>query len=180
MRDSDRHLLICFLIMIVCFMIDSVICYFLPYNLTKVGWNFVPSVGMLMFMLVVMTIHDPSSRFFFATICGLWYSICYSSGLLIYVLIYTLICFVRSYIYRNDNITVPEYLIFAAIALIVKETSVYYLMIVTKTTYLSLEVFAKYRLLPTVGINLVLGIVVFVVYTMFNFKIEADPFENEA
>lgn len=169
----------CFLIMLICYLTDSLVTYFLPYNFTKTGITFVPAIGLMMFILLVITLTDVASRFFFATICGLFYCIVYSSSLVIYVLIYLMITFVRSFIYRNDHITILEYLVFIILTLLFKEALVYYLMILTKVTRLSLIVFVTKRLLPILLINAVLSIGVYFIFNQFHFKIEADPFGNE-
>lgn len=165
-----------FLIMILCYLIDSIISFFLPYNLSKTGISFIPSLGLMMFTLLVMTLHDPSERFFFSAICGLYYCIVYSSSLLIYVLVYVAIAFVRSYIYRNDHISLIEYLFLIFAVLLVKELVVYYLMVMTDVTSLSLLSFIRLRLLPTTLINTALGVIVYWIYTLFDFKTDESEF----
>ncbi len=165
-----------FLIMIICYLLDSIISFFLPYNLSKTGISFIPSIGLMMFTLLVMTLHDPSERFFFSALCGLYYCVVYSNSLLIYVLVYVAIAFVRSYIYRNDHITLLEYLVLMFIILLLKELVVYYLMVATDVTSLTFLSFVRLRLLPTTLINTIIGAGVYGVYSLFDFKTDESEF----
>lgn len=165
-----------FLIMIVFYLIDSLISFFLPYNLSKTGVSFIPSTGLMMFILLVMTLRDTTERFFFAAICGLYYCIFYSNSLLIYVLIYIFIAFLRSYIYRNDHITFIEYVVMVAIVLAAKELIVYYLMVFTRVTSLSFIRFVGLRLVPTVLINSALSGIIYYIFTLFDFKTDENEF----
>lgn len=49
--------------MFVCYLIDSVINFFIPTNINRSGLTFVPCIGLLMFSLLTVTIHDKSERF---------------------------------------------------------------------------------------------------------------------
>ncbi len=97
-RMTDSYLFKCIMLVIACFVLDSTISYFLPYNYTKVGMTIVPCLGLMMFSMLVRTV-DGAERYLFAAICSVYYSIVYSNSLAIYILIYCLIAFVRS-----DNI----------------------------------------------------------------------------
>lgn len=165
-----------FIIMIIFYLIDSLISFFLPYNLSKTGVSFIPSTGLMMFILLVMTLRDTTERFFFAAICGLYYCIFYSNSLLIYVLIYIFIAFLRSYIYRNDHITFLEYVVMVVIVLAAKELTVYYLMVFTRVTSLSFLRFVSLRLLPTVLINAALSGIIYYIFTLFDFKTDENEF----
>ncbi len=175
---KDNQLIKNFLIMFVAYVVDSTIAYFLPYNLTKAGITIVPCLGLMLFSLLSMTLHDRSERFFFSAVCGLYYCICYSNSLLIYVLFYCMITFVRSYLYRNDNMNVLEFFVFAFLVVLLKEVSVYWLMRFTHITQLGLLKFGLLRLLPTLGFNGVFSFLVYFIYTKFNFTIEPNNFEN--
>ena len=65
----------------------------------------------MMFSLLVKTI-DGAERYFFAAICGVYYSIVYSNSLAIYILIYCLIAFVRSYIVKLESFSLIESMVF--------------------------------------------------------------------
>ncbi|MEG0592594.1 MAG: hypothetical protein RR512_04730, partial [Coprobacillus sp.] len=95
-KVKESYLLKCLLAVFICFIIDSTIGYFLPYNYTKTGITIVPCIGLMMFSLLVRTV-DGAERYFFAAICGVYYSIVYSNSLAIYILIYCLVAFIRSY-----------------------------------------------------------------------------------
>ena len=174
---KNNQILKNFLIMIVCFLLDSVINFFIPTNITRSGLTFVPCIGLLMFSLLTITIHDKSERFFFGAACGLYYSVCYSNSLLIYVLIYCLITFVRTYIYRNDNITLFEFIIYAAVIIIFKELVIYWLMLITRSTFIGLIHFLTMRLVPTLLLNCVFAPIVYLVYEKFDIYIEPNDFD---
>lgn len=165
-----------FLIMAICYLIDSIISFFLPYNLSKTGISFIPSLGLMMFILLVMTLRDTTERFFFAAVCGLYYCILYSNSLLIYVLVYVAIAFARSYIFRNDHITLLEFMGTAFVVILLKEIVVYYLMVGTNVTSLSFLSFVSLRLLPTTLINTALSPIVYYVFTLFDFKTDESEF----
>lgn len=165
-----------FIIMFVFYLVDSLISFFLPYNLSKTGVSFIPSTGLMMFILLVMTLRDTTERFFFAAICGLYYCIFYSNSLLIYVLIYIFIAFLRTYVYRNDHITFPEYAIMVFIVLAAKELIVYYLMVIANVTSLGFGHFIMLRLLPTALINTALSGIVYYIFTLFHFKTDENEF----
>lgn len=60
---KNNQILKNFLIMFVCYLIDSVINYFIPTNINRSGLTFVPCIGLLMFSLLTITVHDKSERF---------------------------------------------------------------------------------------------------------------------
>lgn len=166
-----------FLIMIVCYLIDSVINFFIPTNMTRSGVTFVPCIGLLMFSLLTVTIHEKSERFFFGAACGLYYSVCYSNSLLVYVLIYCLITFVRTYIYRNDNITMLEFFVYGTIIILFKELVIYWLMLITRSTFIGILHFITMRMIPTLLMNLVFIPFIYLVYKKFDFYIEPNDFD---
>ena len=134
-RVQDSYLVKCFLVVFLCFVVDSTIHYFLPYNFTKTGITITPYLGLMMFALLVRTI-DGAERYFFATICGLYYSVVYANSLAIYILIYCLIAFVRSYLFKLDTLNIIESIIilyFDNIRLQVN-VIVYWLMWITNMT----------------------------------------------
>ena len=147
-----------FLIMFVCYLIDSVINFFIPTNINRSGLTFVPCIGLLMFSLLTVTIHDKSERFFFGAACGLYYSVCYSNSLMVYILIYCAITFVRTYIYRNDNITCFESVVYAALNIGIIQ-------------------FTTMRFVPTLVMNLVFAPIVYLIYKQFDIHIEPNDFD---
>ena len=110
-RMTDSYLFKCIMLVIACFVLDSTISYFLPYNYTKVGMTIVPCLGLMMFSMLVRTV-DGAERYLFAAICSVYYSIVYSNSLAIYILIYCLIAFVRSYLFKLESLSLIEFSVF--------------------------------------------------------------------
>ena len=166
-----------FLIMFVCYLIDSVINFFIPTNINRSGLTFVPCIGLLMFSLLTVSIHDKSERFFFGAACGLYYSVCYSNSLMVYILIYCAITFVRTYIYRNDNITCFESVVYAGLIITFKEFVIYGLMLISRSTYIGIIQFTTMRFIPTLVMNLIFASIVYLVYKQFDIHIEPNDFD---
>lgn len=174
---KNNQILKNFLIMFVCYLIDSVINYFIPTNINRSGLTFVPCIGLLMFSLLTITVHDKSERFFFSAACGLYYTVCYSNSLMVYILIYCAITFVRTYIYRNDNMTCLEFIVYAILIVTFKEFVVYWLMLISRFTYIGVIQFVTMRYLPTLVMNVVFAPIVYLVYKQFNIYIEPNDFD---
>lgn len=158
-----------FLIIFICFIVDSTIGFFLPYNYAKTSLTLVPYLGLMMFSLLVKELDGPD-RYFFAVVCGVYYSVVYSNSLAIYVLIYCLIAFVRSYIIKIESFSMIEASVFCISTICVGEIVVYWLMWITNMTNYPMWDFTLMRLLPTLALNFVLS---FLVYWLYN-KIEKE------
>lgn len=169
MRDS--YLLKCFVIVFLCFIIDSTISFFLPYNYTKTGITVVPCIGLMMFVMLVKTV-DGAERYFFATVCGLYYSIIYSNSLAIYILIYCLIAFIRSYIFKLESLNLLESMLFCILTIFSQEVVIYWLMWITNMTRYSVSLFLLMRILPTLLVNIVLSMGVYWVYNKVKIEVE--------
>ncbi|MBO6046945.1 MAG: hypothetical protein J6P61_04240 [Erysipelotrichaceae bacterium] len=167
-----------FIIMIVCFILDSSIAYFLPYNLTKLGVTFIPSLGLMMFILLCKTLQDRYERFFFATICGFYYAITYTNSMLIFILIYTVIAFARTYVVYEEPLSLMTYMLFAAIVLGFKEIVIYFFLRTIQMTYLSMRMYVLLRFLPTVLINLLFAPVIYLTYNWFEFEVKPNEFDK--
>lgn len=174
---KNNQILKNFLIMFVCYLIDSVINYFIPTNINRSGLTFVPCIGLLMFSLLTITVHDKSERFFFSAACGLYYTVCYSNSLMVYILIYCAITFVRTYIDRNDNMTCLEFIVYAILIVTFKEFVVYWLMLISRFTYIGVIQFITMRYLPTLVMNVVFAPIVYLVYKQFDIYIEPNDFD---
>ena len=108
---KENYLYKCFITLFICFIIDSTISFFLPYNYTKTSITIIPCIGLMMFALLVKTVKGPE-RYFFAAVSGVYYSVVYSNSLAIYILIYCLIAFVRSYIIKIESLSLIEASVF--------------------------------------------------------------------
>lgn len=170
-KIKDSYLIKCFIVIALCFVIDSCISYFLPYNYTKTGITIVPCIGLMMFALLVKTIQGVE-RYFFAAICGVYFSVVYANSLAIYILIYTLIAFVRSYIFQLEPLSLVESIIFCIMTIFAKESMLYWLMWITNITRYPIVSFLVYRVIPTLILNLILSIPVYWVYNMVKIEVE--------
>lgn len=160
-----------FIVVFICFVIDSTINFFLPYNYFKTSITIVPCIGMMMYSLMVKDIEGPD-RYFFATICGVYYSVVYSNSLAIYILIYCLIAFVRSYIVKFEFFALMESSLFCVSTICVAEVMVYWLMWMTNMTQYSTIDFVLMRLLPTLIFNFVLSFLVYWVYNHISLEVK--------
>jgi len=176
----NNQLFKCFIVMALFFLIDSVITYFLPYNLTKTGITYIPALGLMLFVLLSTTIYDIGERFFFSAVCGLYYAICYSNSLMIYVLIYTMITFVRTYLYQSARVTLIDYVLMVVAVIAAKELIVYYLMRMTAMTELRFGAYFIKRFIPTVFINSLLSPLVYLIYKVLNLEVDINEYENSA
>lgn len=170
-RMRDSYLFKCFIIIFICFVLDSTISFFLPYNYAKTGITIIPCIGLMMFTMLIKTI-DGAERYFFATVCGLYYSIIYSNSLAIYILIYCLIAFVRSYIIKLESFNLFESMLFCILTIFAQEVVLYWLMWITNITRYSVSSFLLMRILPTLLVNAVLSIGVYWVYNQVKIEVE--------
>lgn len=170
-RVTDSYLLKCFIAVFICFVVDSTISYFLPYNYTKVGITIVPCIGLMMFTMLVKTI-EGAERYFFAAICGVYYSIVYSNSLAIYILIYVIIAFVRSYIIKLDSLSLLESSLFCIMTIFAQEVVLYWLMWITNMTRYHMLSFLTMRVFPTLLFNLILSVIVYWVYNHIKIEVE--------
>lgn len=168
---KDSYLLKCFILVFVCFVIDSCISYFLPYDYTKTGITIVPCIGLMMFTMLVKTI-EGAERYFFAAICGVYYSIVYASSLAIYILIYCLIAFVRSYIVKLESLSLIESIVFCLVTIFAQESMVYWLMWITNMTRFPMISFLSLKILPTLCVNAFLSLGVYWVYNKVKIEVE--------
>lgn len=158
-----------FVTMCICFVIDSTITYFLPFDFTKSGFMIVPCVGLMMFILLSNRIDD-EIRYFFGAMVGIYYAVIYANSLAIYVLLYCIYAFfVKNYM-KSSSFTYLESLLVFILTIFVQESVLYWLMWITNITELSVLNFAMLRLLPTLGLNIVLSIPLFVIYKKLRFE----------
>lgn len=168
---KENYLYKSFIVIFICFVIDSTLNYFFPYDFTKSAITIIPCVGLMMFALLVKTIEGPE-RYFFSAVCGVYYSVVYSNSLAIYILIYCLIAFVRSYIIKIESFSIIESSVFCISTIFVQETIVYWLMWITNMTNYPIITFAFMRLLPTLIFNFVLSFGVYWVYNQIKIEVK--------
>ena len=164
------YFLKCFLVMLICFTLDSFISYFMPFNFSKQGITIVPSVALMMYLLLVKSI-EGVNRYFFGAICGLYYSIVYSNSLAIYILIYVIIAFVRTYIVKIEEFSFLEAIVLSILTIFAQESVVYWLMKITNTTNMMISQFLLMRVLPTLICNVILFAGVFFAYKKIRIEV---------
>lgn len=156
--------------MLICFTLDSFISYFMPFNFSKQGITIVPSVALMMYLLLVKSI-EGVNRYFFGAICGLYYSIVYSNSLAIYILIYVIIAFVRTYIVKIEEFSFLEAIVLSILTIFAQESVVYWLMKITNTTNMMISQFLLMRVLPTLICNVILFAGVFFAYKKIRIEV---------
>ncbi len=171
MEMKNTYLYRYFLVMFICFTIDSVMSYFLPMNYSKENIVIIPSIALMMYLLMIRDI-DATYRYFFGGICGLYYSIVYSNSLAIYILIYMIIAFIRSYIIKLEDLSFLEAILFAVLTIFVQEIVIYWLMRITNVTSMVLVQFLLLRVLPTLIVNMILFVGVYLVYNKIKIEVK--------
>lgn len=167
-----------YLVMIVAFIVDSVISYYLPYNFDKLSITISPHIGIMMFTLLNNTIWD-EHRYIFATVTGLYYAIVYANSLLIYVLLYCLYAFFGKKYTKLAAYTLLEMFIAVIVTIIAQEVVIYWLMWITNVTQLSVVMFVTNRLLPTLGVNLLLIAPVYFIHKKLGFEGKVNGYQSK-
>ena len=126
----------------------------------------------MMFALLVRTIEAGAERYFFATLCSVYYSIVYANSLAIYILIYCLIAFVRSYLFKLDTLNIFESMIFCVLTIFAQECIVYWLMWITNMTRYPMVSFVVMQLIPTLLFNGILSIGIYWIYNKVKIEVE--------
>ena len=165
-----------FIIIVVAYLINGLLVYMLPYPFTKQGAIIVPALGLLCFTMLVNDLDDPTERYFFSAICGLYYSIVYSNGLAAYVLIYIVIAFVRTNFFSTNRLGFMQFAVFAMSIVAFKEIFIYMLEFSTRATSLPVYLFVIQRLLPTIIVNGILSIFVYGIYPKLHISKEENTY----
>lgn len=160
-----------YLLMFICFVLDSIISYFTPLNFNKEGITLVPCIALMMYLLIIKNIQG-AEKYFFGAVCGLFYSIVYANSLAIYILIYVFLAFLRTYIIKFEEFSFFEALLLSILTIFSQEFVVYWLMEITNMTVLNVSHFLMMHALPTLLLNVILFVVVFIIYK--NLKIEVS------
>lgn len=169
---KENKLLKCIIIILICFVIDSTISFFLPYNYTKSSITVVPYLGMMMFTLLIKSL-EGAEKYFFAVICGAYYSIVYSNSLAIYILFYTLIAFVRTHMIKIASFSMLESSVFCILTIFSNEIIVYWLMWITNMTNYPIQSLLVMRLIPTLLLNFVLAFPVYLIYDYMELEVKS-------
>ena len=161
------------LVMIVAFMLDSCISYFLPFDYGKSAITIVPCIGLMMFMLLNNTV-DNEFQYVFAVIVGAYYAIIYANSLAIYVLLYVVFSFFGRQYTKLSTFSIFESFLIFALTIFVQLSVVYWLMKGTGITSIGVISFIYQRLLPSLLFNMILTIPVFFVHKKLGFEVKVN------
>lgn len=159
------------LVMFICFMIDSLLRYYLPHDLLKVNLTIVSYIGVMMFTFLNNDI-DEERGYIFALICGIYYSVIYGYSLFIYALLFLIYALIGKEYMKKATFTYFEALAIVILTIFIQEAVLYSLMWITGVTKLSIITFLLWRLLPTLLFNAVVFNVVYIVHDKI--KLEGD------
>lgn len=167
-----KNKLIRFLVvMFFCFMIDSLLRYYLPHDILKTGLTIVSYVGVMMFTFLNNDI-DEERRYFFALVCGVYYSVIYGNSVFIYMLLFLIYAFIGKQYMKRATFTYFEALAMVILTIFMQETVLYLLMWITGITKLLVITFIVWRLLPTLLFNAIIFNAVYFVHEKI--KLEGD------
>lgn len=162
-----------FLIMIIAFVLDSCISYFLPFDYGKKGIIIVPCIGLMTFMLLNNTV-DNEFQYPFAVITGAYYAIIYANSLAIYVLLYVVFSFFGRQYTKLSTFSIFESFMVFALTIFVQLSVVYWLMRGTGITNINVIQFVIWRLLPSLLFNIILSIPVFFINRKLGFEVKVN------
>lgn len=163
-----NNLVFGFTVMAICFLIDSTITFFVPFDFTRQGIVIVPYVGTLMFCLLVMKI-DYELRSFFSVIVGLYYSIVYADSLTIYVVFYLLLSYISVKYLKSIHCSYLEFVLAGISTIFVFEVVLYLIMWLANITNMTIYSYLIGRLLPTLVLGLVSTVPVYLIYNTKRF-----------
>lgn len=158
-------------VMFICFVIDSLLRYYLPHDLLKTGLTIVSYVGVMMFTFLNNDI-DEERRYFFALVCGVYYSVIYGNSVFIYMLLFLIYAFIGKQYMKKATFTYFEALTMVILTIFMQEAVLYLLMWITGITKLYVMTFIVWRLLPTLLFNAIIFNVVYFVHDKI--KLEGD------
>ena len=101
------------------------------------------------------------------------------NSLLIYVLLYCMYAFLGKKYTKLATFTLLEMFIAVIVTIIVQEVVLYWLMWITNITQLSIVIFLKNRLLPTVLFNLVLIAPVYFIHKKLGFEGKVNAYQSK-
>lgn len=151
------------IVMFICFVIDSLLRYYLPHDLLKTGLTIVSYIGVMMFTFLNNDI-DEERRYFFALICGVYYSVIYGDSVFIYMLLFLIYAFIGKQYMKKATFTYFEALAMVILTIFMQETVLYLLMWITGITKLFVMTFIVWRLLPTLLFNAIIFNIVYFVH----------------
>ena len=113
-----------FMIVAICFTIDSSIAFFLPFDFSRQGIVIVPGIGLMVWTLINNIIED-ERRYLFATLVGLYYAVIYANSLFIYVLLYCLYAFFGRTYMKLSKFSLFEAMAVISLTIFLQEVVIY-------------------------------------------------------
>jgi len=162
-------------VMAICFMIDSLLRYYLPHDLLKTGLTIVSYVGVMMFTFLNNDI-DEERRYFFALVCGVYYSVIYGNSVFIYMLLFLIYAFIGKQYMKRATFTYFEALAIVILTIFIQESVLYLLMWITGITKLLVMTFIIWRLLPTLLFNAIIFNIVYFVHDKIRLEGDVDVY----
>ncbi|MGN1182128.1 MAG: hypothetical protein ACI4SR_03905 [Faecalibacillus sp.] len=159
------------LVMFICFTIDSLLRFYLPHDPLKVHLTIVSYVGIMMFNFLNNDI-DEERRYFFALICGIYYSVIYGNSVFMYALLFLLYAFIGKEYMKKATFTYFEAFAIVVLTIFIQESVLYLMMWITGATKLAIMTFVLWRLLPTLLFNAIVFNVVYFIHDKI--KLEGD------
>lgn len=163
------------LIMVIIFMLDSVLTYFLPYDFTKRSPIFIPYFSLIVFTLLNNNI-DESNRYWFALICGLYYTIIYADSNYICLLLFFVYAYIGKKYMKRSTFNFYEGFFIAISTICVHELVLYLVVWMNNTTNMTFINFGLLRLLPTLLFNVVVFLPVFFIHNKIKYEGEVDVY----
>lgn len=172
---KNKRLIRYSIILILCFILDNVISYYIPYNFAKTSIVVIPCISISMFTLLNNTI-DETNRYGFALIMGMIYTVVYGNSLAIYIFLYLLFAFIGKIYMKKGVFNFFEALLMVVVNLSLKEFIIYGFKFFMHETNQPLLLFLQYRFLPTLVFNLVIFGLVYYIYNIFKIEIKEVDF----
>ncbi|WP_249029855.1 rod shape-determining protein MreD [Tannockella kyphosi] len=159
-----------FLITAGCFVIDSTITFFMPFDFTKNSYMVVPYVGTMVFCFLVNHV-EKEQRYLLSVLVGLYFTIVYGNSLAIFPLLYVGLAWGVNKYTKGMHFQLFEYIYIVFSTILAFETVLYLLMWFTGMTQLTVVLFLQLRFIPTVLFNLLISIVLFIIYNKVEWRV---------
>lgn len=171
----NNKLITGFCVMALCFLVDSTITFFVPFDFSKMGYVIVPYIGTLMFCLLILRM-EIEYRSFFSVVVGLYYSIVYADSLTIYVVFYLALSFLVVKYLKTMHCSYLEYLLAGISTIFVFDVVLYLIMRLANITNLGLSFYIMHRLIPTLLFGMVCSVFVYLIYNSKRFGDDDDEY----
>ncbi|MDD8048196.1 MAG: rod shape-determining protein MreD [Thomasclavelia sp.] len=153
----NRKTIIFLIIMFGAFCVDNLLGYFLPYNFSYQSITLIPYVSLIMFVFLSNKV-NPSERYLFSIICGLYYAVIYTNSLYVFVIVYCIYAFGVERYANKSTLSFFEGLLTCGVIVLINETILYVISCIFGMNSMNILLFVGLRLIPTIIMNLVLYI----------------------